>query len=244
MGEAATSQAGDGLIEFLCDPAHADLLPPPEPALRFLPDWFRRLDREMGMLDAHGLPGLTAKACPPMVDAFSLGWIIPLPFDVRLTIELGQPGMRLGWDPAAPFTPIEQHHPGQVGFPNAPFDGAVPLKWINPWRIKVPDGYSVLFLHPLNHLELPFTCLSGLVDCDRFHTTVNFPFAWSLAPRDVTVRRGTPMAQVVPVRRDALLRDHAVRASTPEEMAEQAATSHTKYTEESAYARQWREKKK
>ena len=29
---------------------------------------------------------MTAKTCLPMTDAFALGFVIPLPFDVRLTV--------------------------------------------------------------------------------------------------------------------------------------------------------------
>jgi len=35
------------------------------------------------------LPGLTAKACPSMTDAFSLDFIIPLPFAVRIRAGRG-----------------------------------------------------------------------------------------------------------------------------------------------------------
>ena len=239
----ATQAADAPRITFLCDPAVEDRLPPPQPANRFLPDWFTSLDREMGMPDPHGLPGLTVKACMPVTDAFSLGWIIPLACDVRFMVDESGTGIQAGWPPDAPFQPIEQHHPGQIGAPAAPFERTVPLKWINPWRIKVPEGYSVLFLHPLNHFELPFRCFSGLVDCDRFDTTVNFPFAWTEAPADVTLARGTPIIQLVPVRREALLQGCEVRASTDRELAEQKAAAEKKYGFASTYRREWRVKK-
>ena len=239
----APEAVGDDRITFLCDPDLKGVVPPPEPAGRFVPEWYRRLERDMGMADAHGLPGLTVKACPPVIDAFSLGWIVPLATDVRFLVDETDAGIQIGWAPDAPFVPVEQHHPGQVGFPAPPFDSSVPLKWVNPWRIKVPEGYSVLFAHPLNHFELPFLCFSGFVDCDRLPTTVNFPFAWSLASADVTLTKGTPLVQVIPMRRDTLLRDHDARASTPEEFAEQERANELKYTQESYYARHWRVRK-
>jgi hypothetical protein len=234
------TRIGDARIAFLTDPDLLELLPPPEPAGRFTPEWFRRLDRGLGTADAHGLPGLTVKACPPVIDAFSLGWIIPLAAEVRFLVDPSGLGIQVGWDPDVPFHLVEQHHPSQIGAPEPPFEEQMPLKWINPWRIKVPDGYSVLFTHPLNHFELPFRCFSGVVDCDRFATTVNFPFAVSTAPADVTLPRGTPLVQVIPLRRDALLPDHEVRASSAEESAEQDRANHLKYTQESSYARLWR----
>jgi len=230
-------------IEFLCAPDLLGRIPPPEPAIRFAPEWFRRLNREMGMPYANGLPAMTAKACLPMTDAFALGYVIPLPFDVRFIVGEDRTSIQLGWDRAVPFRPIEQHHPAQIGAPAPPFERTVPLKFTNPWRIRVPEGYSVLFSQPLSRPDLPFTCFSGLVDCDRFDTTVNFPFAWTGPGGDHVLPAGTPIAQLVPIRRTALLKGHVVRASTPEELAEQDLARQRKYGERSTYAREWRVKK-
>ena len=66
-------------IEFLCPPDLHGKIPEPQLAARFLPDWYRDLPREMGMTDAHGLPGLTVRGCLPVADVMAQGWIIPLP---------------------------------------------------------------------------------------------------------------------------------------------------------------------
>lgn len=240
---ASSAPAANTAIEFLCDPALIGKIPSPERAIRFAPDWFKRLEREMGMPDAHGLPGLTVKACLPMTDAFSLGFVIPLPFTVRIMVPEDRVSIQLGWDPAAPFQPIEQHHPGQIGAPADPFASTMPLKFINPWRIKVPEGYSLLFTQPLSRPDLPFTCFSGVVDGDRFDTTVNLPFVWSGPTGTFDLPAGTPIAQVVPIARDTLIKHAVARASTDAELAEQAAAAARKYGEESTYAREWRVKK-
>lgn len=239
----AESAAETDSIRFLCDPELEAVLPRPDRAVRFLPDWFRNLPREMGMKDEHGLPGLTAKACLPMADAMGLGWVIPLPTDVRVMVDFTGENIQFGWAEDAPFQPIAQHHPGQIGSPGAPFDGRMPLKWINPWRVVAPEGYSVLFTPPLNHAHLPFTCLSGLVDCDHFSPTVNFPFFWTGGPGDHTLPRGTPMAQVIALPRGALPPGFEARGSNEAELADQVAATERKYGEESAYAREWRQKK-
>ncbi|MEO1046025.1 MAG: hypothetical protein AAFX04_11350 [Pseudomonadota bacterium] len=240
-GAAPTSS--ENQIEFLCDPALQGLIPAPERAIRFAPDWFKRLEREMGMDDAHGLPGLTAKACLPMTDAFSLGFVLPLPFDVQFRIPEDRVSIQMGWHPDVPFQPVEQHHPGQIGAPNPPFESTMPLKFINPWRIKVPNGYSVLFSQPLSRPDLPFTCFSGFVDCDRFDTTVNLPFAWTGPIGDFHLPAGTPIAQLIPIRRDTLLKDSRARLSTEAELAEQQDAAKRKYTEESTYRKDWRVRK-
>lgn len=241
--DTADDAGDEEAIEFLCDPALEGAIPEPGRAVRFVPDWFKRLERELGVPDAHGLPGLTAKACLPMTDAFALGFVIPLPLDVMLRVPEDRVSIQIGWAPDAPFQPIEQHLPAQIGAPEPPFEQTVPLKFINPWRIKVPPGYSVLFTQPMSRPDLPFTCFSGLVDCDRFDTTVNLPFAWTGPVGDHHLSAGTPIAQLIPIRRDAMIKQGIARASTDEERAEQDAARDRKYGEESTYARDWRVKK-
>ncbi len=243
-GHEVKNVAGDETISFLCQPGLEQHLPPPQPASHFIPEWFRSLEREMGIKDAHGLPGLTVKACLPVTDAFSLGWIIPLATDVNVAIDETGFGIQASCSADAPFQPLIQHHPGQIGAPNPPFEHAMPMKWINPWRIIVPEGYSVLFSHPLNHCHLPFQCFSGFVDCDQLATTVNFPFAWNTKlPANITLERGTPLIQLIPIRRDTLLQQGNVRTSSENEWAEQQQTDHKKNTQESIYRREWRVKK-
>jgi hypothetical protein len=234
------NEAGNGQIEFLCDPELLGTIPEPKPAMRFAPDWFRNMKREMGMLDAHGLPALTVKACMPVTDALALGFVIPLPYDITFGGASDMPTLQVRWGDDCAFQPIEQHHPGQLGAPDPPFAHVSPLKFINPWRIKVPEGYSVLFQPVMNRPDLPFFCFSGLVDCDRFHTTINFPFIWMGGMHEQLLEAGTPMVQVIPVRRDALIKSHNARASSPEEAAEQALANERKYGEVSTYRKEWR----
>lgn len=240
---STSAPASEPDIEFLCAPELLGRIPEPQRAIRSAPEWFKRLPREMGMVDAYGLPAMTAKACLPMTDAFALGYTIPLPCDITVLIPEDRISIQFSIPADAPFQPIDQHHPGQIGAPEPPFERTMPLKFINPWRIKVPAGYSVLFTHPLSRLDLPFTCFSGMVDCDRFDTTINFPFALTGAPGEHRLPAGTPIAQLVPLRRDTLLKEPVARASTEAELAEQDAAKQRKYHEESTYARDWRVKK-
>lgn len=151
--------------------------------------------------------------------------------------------MDIRWAEPCQFTPIEHHHPAQLGAPAPPFAHVMPLKLINPWRIKVREGYSELLQPLLNRPVLPFVCMSCLVDCDRSATTINFPFIWTSGQQEMTLSAGTPMIQLIPIRRDTLIKDHTVRASTPEELEEQADDSLRKYTEESTYRKEWRVKR-
>ena len=241
--DAAPAGGDASLIEFLCPPELFGRIPAPERAVRFTPEWFKRLPRDVGMTFENGLPALTAKGCLPLTDAFSLGFVVPLPFEVRLIVPEDRLAIQVAWAEGAPFRPIEQHLPAQIGAPAPPFERTMPLKFVNPWRVRVPAGYSVLFTQPLSRPDLPFTCFSGLVDCDRFDTTVNFPFAWTGPTGEHVLAAGTPIAQLIPLRRESLIRNAAARASTAAELAEQSEASRRKYDEESTYAREWRVKK-
>lgn len=230
-------------IEFLCDPALLGQIPTPERSSRFIPEWFRRLDRKLAGADPESGPSLTIRACMPVADVFTLGYVLPLPFDLVIDVPEDRVSIKTEWADDLPFEPIVPHHPGQIGAPRKPFESAMPLKFINPWRIKVPDGYSVLFSPLLNRPELPFTSFSGLVDCDRFDTTVNIPFLWTGPVGRHHLSAGTPIAQCIPIKRDSLLGSPVVRASTAEDLAQQANANDRKYNEEGAYTRDWRVKK-
>ena len=195
----------------------------------------------MDMKDEHGLPGLTVKACLPVTDIMSLGWIIPLPVDIRAGIHPKTGQFNFHWDETSPFKPLDMHHPGQIGSDKpGPFAGAMPFKFLNPWRVVLPAGWSAQFLHPINHLELPFRAFNGAVDCDALDVPVNVPFLWIGGGEDIHLPAGTPMVQVVPYQRAAMRLTSDIRAETQEETTVRATALGRKYSEESVYAREWR----
>ena len=84
----------------------------------------------------------------------------------------------------------------------------------------MPEGWSVLFTHPLNRDDLPFRTLSGIVDCDRFGDgLVHFPAVWTDAEYEGTLPADTPVAQAIPFQRNKLSLDLDVMSEV-----EQAAT--------------------
>lgn len=194
-------------ITARCHPALEPILPKPVPAARALPDWLRPMP---GQVEAESLGGetiRTVKHCPPFLDALGLGVLIPLATDLQVA------GGTLSWDWDPPVledaaitrAPVGVHAPEQAS--GAPYDsaGRLVLKFINFWTLEAEEGWSLLFLHPMNRADLPFTTLSGVVDCDRFRDGyVHFPALLDPGFEGV-IARGTPVAQVVPVRRDMAL---------------------------------------
>jgi hypothetical protein len=74
-------------------------------------------------------------------------------------------------------------------------------KYVNPWSIKTPPGYSSLFIPPM-HRDNFIEILPGIVDTDSFTSPVELPFIMSRFEDDILIPAGTPIAQIIPVKRD------------------------------------------
>lgn len=199
------SNPGDPLsLMFRCPAGLEGILPPPIPASAGLPDWLRTMPAQTFNTTA-GQETATVKRCPPFVDAMRLGFLIPLMCDVK--VENGEFSWENELPPGGdvPFvrSPIGFHDPSQtIGTPLFRDDRFL-IKFHNLWTIQAPAGYALFFTHPVNRFELPFTTLSGLVDSDRYYDNwIHFPAYWHDEGFSGVLRRGTPIAQVIPVLRD------------------------------------------
>ena len=116
------------------------------------------------------------------------------------------PGISLPEGFASEFShsPIAFHDPSQiVGAPFLDEDRFI-IKFNCFWNIEAPPGYSLLFTHPVNRADLPFTTLTGLVDCDTFHhSPLSFPARWHDVEFNGVLPKGTPVAQCLPVKRES-----------------------------------------
>ncbi len=174
----------------------------PIPAVNDLPHWYKKANRfrdedKKVSLTEQG-KNLTIKACSPVFDSMSAGYFIRLSADVY--VSQTEEGAYFRWDVSTPI--VDAHSSGQVvSMPIRKGYQTVPFKWINLHNIYTPQGYSVLFQHPAYRDDLPFYCLSGIVDTDTFNYPVNFPFFIEEGYEGL-IERGTPIAQVVPIKRE------------------------------------------
>src|SRR5580700_9635723 len=198
-------QAAEMMLTFRCPPELDAVLPRPIPAVQGLPDWYKAAPAK-AFNRTMGEETQTVKKCPPFIDAMTYGFLIPLPID--LSVQDG----KFSWSFDVPkgfvseyaHSPIGFHDPSQVA--GTPFcdDERFIIKFNNFWTIEAPPGYSLLFTHPVNRADLPFTTLTGLVDCDSFHhTPVAFPARWHDAAFNGVLPKGTPVAQCLPVKRES-----------------------------------------
>jgi len=180
----------------------------PKPASKYVPDWYKDLGSYIGgdkKPDGNGGTTGTIKRCMPVFDSINSGYIIPTPCDVWVKQvpledkpEETQPFYEWANFSVIQFHPIEQ----APNHPNNPGHKISYPKWINSWAIKTPPGYSVAFVQPW-HRPSDFTILPGIVDTDTYNAPVNFPFVLNDIKFEGLIPAGTPMAQVIPFKRDS-----------------------------------------
>ena len=178
------------------DEGMLNIWPHPKPASRVIPEEYKKLKR---FTDGNlHLP--TVKTCMPFLDSMSMGYIIP--FDQDYLVDPVENDFSV--------TPANKEE-GNFGFHN---QTQLPKEWhkttgenagkfINKWLIKTSPGYSCLFIHPMNRLEERFKIIEGVVDTDNYVNIINFPFILKKRDEQFLIKKGDPMVQVIPFKRES-----------------------------------------
>jgi hypothetical protein len=164
----------------------------PTPSKMAMPEWIKKLQP---YYEWGGREQQTAKRCLPLIDAVMLGYTIYTTADIRVTQTNGDPYFEWSHGLGIKF------HAGEQTETHAKTKFQTP-KWMSPWAIKTPRGYSTLFTSPLNHDNLPFEPFSAVVETDSYIAQVHIPFLLSDSKFDGVVEAGTPIAQVFPFARE------------------------------------------
>ena len=173
-----------------------DVWPHPQPASRFIPDEYKKLKR----FKENNLHNPTVKTCVPFLDSLTMGYIIP--FDQDYLIDPIEDDFAV--------TPANKEQ-NDFGFHN---QTQLPEEWKettgknagkfhNKWLIKTAPGYSCLFIKPMNRIETRFDIIAGVVDTDTYINTINFPFILNKRDQQFLIKKGEPMVQVIPFKRES-----------------------------------------
>lgn len=161
----------------------------PEPASKKISNWFRTLPGVISGVE-------TVKKCVPFLDSMTAGYTISLTADVVYDNGAKKFSHNSSLDI------VSQHMPEQVQGIDLPNEyDSQPYKWTNFFAVKTPRGYSTLFIHPINRVDLPFYSIAGIVDTDNYPVPVNFPF-FIKKEFDGIIPEGTPIIQAIPFKRD------------------------------------------
>jgi hypothetical protein len=206
-------------IKFLVPPKYLEYTDKsiyPIPAKQNMPDWFKKLSNKVD--------GMTVKHCKPFLDSLVSGYILKMPYDMRIrhNVVNEETGEKDGFQETGiqksqlitakylinfPFS--NQWHPiGQLG--ESPLveknKNLAFHKILNPWVIKTPPGFSCLFVPPLNNQDDRFSIIPAIVDTDKHDIEINFPIVVNGFKHDeliTTIKAGTPYVQVIPFKRDS-----------------------------------------
>lgn len=190
------------IIEFFCHKNFYGIIPEPVPAVKMMPKWFKQCPTNIDNRDHFGARGQSAKKCMPLLDAMSIGFIIPLWGDFNMRTNKTGSIIEASDPPLGKI--IEYHSKDQLGGTTSPTYPGDAVKFINHWVVKTAPGYSTLFIPPINHIEPRFTCLGGFVDTDKYPKEVNFPAIWHAKDYDDIVKAGTPLVVAIPIKRSQL----------------------------------------
>jgi|TARA_R100001460_G_scaffold44062_1_gene80613 hypothetical protein len=173
-----------------------DVWPHPKPASRFIPDDYKKLER----LTNNNIHTPTIKTCIPFLDSMTAGYIIP--FDQEYVIDPVENDFSIS---PANREPRDSSYHENWQLPPAwkNLAGKNAGKFHNKWLIKTPPGYSCLFIKPMNRIEERFSVISGIVDTDTYINLINFPFILHKRDKQFLIKKGEPMVQVIPFKRES-----------------------------------------
>jgi hypothetical protein len=182
--------------------SHIDIFDPPVPSKKMIPDWYKKQDKYIdGKLNLgdNGNPNHTVKSCMPVFDMITAGYIIKTPVDIFVENIDGH--VNTSWS-SNHISAIESHPITQYDQFKIPSGyNQVALKFIQPWVIETPPGYSCILMQPFFHDNLPFLVIPAIVDTDKHPIKINFPF-FIRDDFSGIIPMGTPMAQVIPFKRE------------------------------------------
>jgi len=209
--------------EFLTTEEDYSVIPEPIPAQKDLPDWFSNLN--LYQQDKSGeriVNHTTARACAPLLEGMTTGWILRTPIDIFFTEENGKINIDYPTN-TLDFNPIHIHEDyvwgGKENIPDK-FSGLI--QFGTPWIISVPKGYSILQLPLLNRWEYeaykyfyPFT---GIRDVDTRFSYINQTCFFKAGENmNYRMKAGTPISQFVIIERNSFINTANVRPMTDKE---------------------------
>jgi len=173
----------------------------PQPAKKYLPEWYKESETTFLSADNEEHSGL--KRCIPFLDSMLSGYMLVTPVDIFIS-KNKDGSLNIRWNSSEHFADFIAERDKQLGEKIPRPAGHYPnhLAFRGSWGFKTPRGWSILVVQPLNRFDLPWTITSGFMDSDKFSTSGNIPF---FVREDFVgmVPAGTPFAQLLPIKRES-----------------------------------------
>jgi hypothetical protein len=195
----------------------------PVPIIKTLPEWYKEIPRYFEQENQEKVG--TLKNCAPFFDSMTSGYSLLTPCDIEFYQEGGVPKVKILDDRFRDFVgtrgPMSPFH-NPEGYSSNHFH------WHPVWAVSLPEGYSALYLTPLNRFELPFIVASGIIDSDKMSLNGLVPFFLRENFSGI-IKKGTPFVQIIPIKREDWTSE--VKILTQEEISNQYKVGTEKYRE-------------
>jgi len=189
------------------------LIPMPRPASEYSPAWYSDMGAflnkkaRIGPDDDEsyfGSADLTVKMCVPFRDGMFAGYIQEAWQDIYLDLSDNNPENFKYILPTK--SPRMMNHRDTTSMPIGNNFYQTEFVFHPPWTPEVPKGWSVLYTQPINRVDLVTWFPSAIVDNDTFthsHDESNIPFYIKKDFVQGVIPKGTPLYQMIPIRREA-----------------------------------------
>jgi hypothetical protein len=186
-----------------------DFTPKPQPAYKDLPDWYKLQPGYAGdekNFLSKGMSSSTIKRCMPIYDVISGGYIVYFPCDIFIdatnpeklffAIPEGVKGIKNALV-SYHSEPQVSHYPRETDIYHKEIFRVMPF-----WSVGTDSGYSCLFTQPFHREPVPFKLFSAVIDTDTYISDGHLSM---YIKKDFkgTIERGTPLAQIIPFKRDS-----------------------------------------
>jgi hypothetical protein len=176
----------------------------PIPASNKLPNWYKDMQilgdrvKTKELFVTTNQNNSTVKKCIPILDALTLGYIIETQYDVLLKHENNN--WDISWKTKEEIFEPHAEHTAKIETPYGYYPRIAKYTYK---RIPItPKGYSSLIISPMGYNKLPFKAVAGVVDTDSKNLSAFALPVWVSKNHKGVVKHGTPLAQVIPFKRD------------------------------------------
>ena len=181
------------------------------PMTEVVPKWYKEIkrwaelgkndikpfDKSMGELERWP----TVKHCLPFFDGITTGYALVLTENIYVEQTPDGPVIRWQDSDKQKMPPVNSRPPYATDPMPTPVGYAKEhFIWTKQMVVKPPDGYSILYTHPLNRFDLPFLTVSAVVD-DYAMPGANISF-YIKEGFEGEILAGTPVAQLIPYKRE------------------------------------------
>jgi hypothetical protein len=180
---------------------------PPVPANKLLPEWYKNMPRYMEggktissflMAQNNNRVPQTIKACLPVQDYVTSGYVIRAASDIVITPDTKSESVAWWWSSSEQICEAHPHEQCPVSIKKEKHNY---IKFKNSWSVKTPLGYSSYVYQPEFFFNDNFKLFPGIVDTDNYTEAISF-VGMVTTKETFVIKAGDPLVVIFPFKRE------------------------------------------